>query len=120
MPTCHFCNANNPTGTERCRGCGAWLEQEIPAARPGEHAADARPEQAPSATPREQQLLDLLRQGRKIEAIKQYREVTGVGLKEAKDAVEALAAKHGVAAKGGGCAGVVLLAAVVVLLAALV
>lgn len=33
---------------------------------------------------------DLLRAGRKIEAIKAYRELTGVGLKEAKDAVEAL------------------------------
>jgi hypothetical protein len=33
---------------------------------------------------------DLLRAGRKIEAIKKYRELTGVGLKEAKDAVEAL------------------------------
>lgn len=33
---------------------------------------------------------DLLREGRKIEAIKRYREQTGVGLKEAKDAVEAM------------------------------
>ncbi len=39
--------------------------------------ADASPEQ-------------LLRAGRKIEAIKRYRELTGAGLKEAKDAVEAL------------------------------
>lgn len=31
-----------------------------------------------------------LRQGNKIEAIKAYREVTGLGLKEAKDAVDAL------------------------------
>src|SRR5919197_80456 len=30
----------------------------------------------------------LLRRGRKIEAIKVYRELTGVGLKEAKDAVD--------------------------------
>lgn len=33
---------------------------------------------------------DLLRSGQKIEAIKRYRELTGVGLKEAKDAVEAM------------------------------
>lgn len=32
----------------------------------------------------------LMRQGSKIEAIKLYRERTGVGLKEAKDAVEAI------------------------------
>ncbi|MFD1273494.1 ribosomal protein L7/L12 [Streptomyces kaempferi] len=30
----------------------------------------------------------LVRDGKKIQAIKEYREFTGVGLKEAKDAVE--------------------------------
>ena len=35
-------------------------------------------------------ILDLLRAGKKIEAIKRYQQSTGVGLKEAKDAVEAL------------------------------
>ena len=34
--------------------------------------------------------LKWVRKGNKIEAIKVYRELTGVGLKEAKDAVEAL------------------------------
>ncbi len=33
---------------------------------------------------------DLLRRGKKLDAIKLYREETGVGLKDAKDAVEAL------------------------------
>jgi len=33
---------------------------------------------------------ELLRQGNKIEAIKVYREMTGLGLKEAKDAVDAI------------------------------
>ena len=36
------------------------------------------------------QVRDLLRQGNKIEAIKVYREATNCGLKEAKDAVEAI------------------------------
>jgi hypothetical protein len=36
------------------------------------------------------QLAKLVAEGRKIEAIKIYRERTGVGLKEAKDAVEAM------------------------------
>ncbi|WP_224772889.1 ribosomal protein L7/L12 [Pelagicoccus enzymogenes] len=35
-------------------------------------------------------LADALKSGQKIEAIKSYREATGLGLKEAKDAVEAL------------------------------
>ena len=35
-------------------------------------------------------VLDLVRQGNKIAAIKQYREETGVGLREAKDFVDSL------------------------------
>jgi Ribosomal protein L7/L12 C-terminal domain len=35
-----------------------------------------------------------LQSGKMINAIKVYREVTGVGLKEAKDQVEAMAGKH--------------------------
>ena len=42
------------------------------------------------------QYLDLIEEGKKIQAIKLYREQTGVGLKEAKDAVDAMALKYGV------------------------
>lgn len=38
----------------------------------------------------DKQITDLVRSGQKIEAIKVYREQTGVGLKEAKDYVERL------------------------------
>lgn len=38
----------------------------------------------------EEEIRGLLAAGRKIEAIKLYRERTGVGLKEAKDAVESM------------------------------
>ncbi|HJS09839.1 ribosomal protein L7/L12 [Sphingopyxis sp.] len=38
------------------------------------------------------QILDLIRRGRKIEAIKRMRELTGMRLSEAKDAVEAIEA----------------------------
>lgn len=40
-------------------------------------------------------VLNELSAGRKIQAIKKYRDATGVGLKEAKDAVEQLASRHG-------------------------
>ena len=40
------------------------------------------------ADPALDQVTALLRDGRKIEAIKVYREITGAGLKEAKEAVE--------------------------------
>ncbi len=35
-------------------------------------------------------ILDEVRSGRKIQAIKEYREMTGIGLREAKDAIEAI------------------------------
>jgi large subunit ribosomal protein L7/L12 len=36
------------------------------------------------------EVLDLVREGRKIQAIKIYRDQTGVGLKEAKDVIDGL------------------------------
>jgi dipeptidyl aminopeptidase/acylaminoacyl peptidase/ribosomal protein L7/L12 len=53
----------------------------------------------------EQQILHLMAQGRKIEAIKWHREHTNSGLKEAKDAVEELAARRGIAPVKAGCLG---------------
>ncbi|WP_433087538.1 ribosomal protein L7/L12 [Dactylosporangium sp. CA-052675] len=40
-------------------------------------------------------VLQELQQGRKIQAIKAYREATGAGLREAKDDVEAIARRYG-------------------------
>jgi ribosomal protein L7/L12 len=40
-------------------------------------------------------VLQELSAGRKIQAIKVYRQATGVGLKDAKDAVDLLARRHG-------------------------
>ena len=42
------------------------------------------------------EIAEPVRQGQKIEAIKLYRQSTGVGLKEAKDAVEELQRRAGV------------------------
>ncbi|MGE3805946.1 MAG: ribosomal protein L7/L12 [Gemmataceae bacterium] len=58
----------------------------------------------------EQELLALLRQDKKIEAVKLFREETGASLKEAYDAVRALAARHGVEWRSG-CLGLLVLAA---------
>jgi large subunit ribosomal protein L7/L12 len=54
----------------------------------------------------EAELLRLLGKGQKIQAIKLYREHTGMGLAEAKRAVEALTARHGLSAQRAGCLGV--------------
>ncbi len=61
-----------------------------------------------------EEVLSLMGSGKKIEAVKRYRAQMGVGLAEAKQAVEALAAQHGVAGQGSGCATVLAAVAVVV------
>src|SRR5262249_22145957 len=66
----------------------------------------------------EDQILELMGRGQKIEAIKHYRERTGAGLKEAKDAVELLATRHGIASTKTGCFGFLVLLICVVLLSA--
>jgi ribosomal protein L7/L12 len=62
----------------------ADLEQRMAALEGGGPAA------APTAPDADPQVRALLQSGNKIEAIKRYRELTGVGLAEAKDAVEAI------------------------------
>src|SRR5262245_43676337 len=75
MATCDFCNAYVPGGSKSCPKCGAAIFADNPA-------------DAPAAT--EADLASLVRQGQIIEAIKRYRAQTGVGLAEAKAAVEAI------------------------------
>jgi ribosomal protein L7/L12 len=45
---------------------------------------------APGEAPGQAEIFDLLSRGQKIQAIKLYRQRTGAGLKDAKDAVEAM------------------------------
>ena len=63
----------------------------------------------PSEGDCEADVLRLLSEGKRIPAIKLYRERMRCGLKEAKEAVETLGEKHGVVGRGGGCLGIVLL-----------
>ena len=139
---CTFCDHNNPAGATRCTKCGSELPGSLEAGdksladtlttliqsgqkieaikqyreRTGsglKQAKDAiealeRGEQLPTPkailTTVDQDVVSLVRIGKKIAAIKLYREKTGVGLAEAKAAVEALATEHGVQARGSGCA----------------
>ncbi len=98
MPTCPFCNESNPPDVGVCKKCGGTIPREEP--------QEALPEG--DLTEFDEEILGLMKGGKKIEAVKRYREKTGLGLKEAKDAVEALAAQHGIETKGVGCAGVLL------------
>lgn len=110
MPKCRICKHNNPAGIDRCQNCGTWLEQGVPTTLAGQRQESSPASEEPAPDPRslEGQVLALLQGQKKIPAIKLYREKTGAGLKQAKDAVEALAAKHGIS-PGAGCAGMVLL-----------
>ena len=65
------------------------------------------PTTEPPDSPLETEIISLLEAGRKIEAIKLYRERTSTGLKEAKDAVEAIAAERRIPSRAG-CLGAVL------------
>lgn len=56
----------------------------------GPEAAGAQRSMEAPPSAWEEEVRALVRQGRKIDAIKLYREHTGLGLREAKDAVEAL------------------------------
>ena len=117
MPRCPFCDHPNPPGTERCESCGAWVVQGV---EPGADQGRS-PERGPTpevAGDLAAQVLTLMAEGRKIEAIKRYRERTGAGLKAAKDAVEALAARHGLPTAGrSGCLGAIALLIAAVALA---
>jgi ribosomal protein L7/L12 len=68
----------------------------------------------------ERELVSQLEQGRKIWAIKIYREATGARLKEAKDAVEAIAERHGISRMAkSGCVTLVLLSVPLAILSGL-
>jgi hypothetical protein len=88
MPKCRNCNYDVHPSIGQCPHCGASVDKPL---------ADL-----------EQQVRALLDDGQKIAAVKLYKDQTGVSLLEAKQAVESLAARHGLETQRGGCLGVVL------------
>ena len=102
---CPFCSHQNPRAATRCEKCRAWLTQSAdvptnsatvtPVAR---SAVDLNGVLDPDFIA---ELLECVRSGQKIEAIRRLREATGSGLVEAKDAVEALEAGRQAALLGG-------------------
>jgi ribosomal protein L7/L12 len=75
----------------------------------------ARPVQGQAV---DERVVQLLTDQRKIEAIKLYRQATGVGLKEAKEAVEAIARLRGIESKSG-CLTILLFAVTALVAAAI-
>jgi ribosomal protein L7/L12 len=92
MDRCPFCDQKIPPGVTRCPECNAELSvssaSDSESAGPASHSLEGR-------------VLALVHDGRKIEAIKLYRDLTGAGLKEAKDAVEALERGGSLPSKSG-------------------
>lgn len=106
MVKCRLCDHKNPPGVERCEKCATWLDAD---ATPP--VAETKPS-PPPASEFDAQILELVRAGKKIQAVKLYRAHSGEGLYEAKMAVEKLAREHGIeSATGskGGCSSVVLI-----------
>jgi large subunit ribosomal protein L7/L12 len=142
MIRCTFCDHKNPPGATRCTNCGSELSGTLQAGhksladtlttliqtgqkieaikqyrertgsglKEAEDAVEALERGEPLPTPNavlttvDQDVVSLVREGKKIAAIKLYRDKTGVGLAEAKAAVEVLAAQFGVQSRGRGCA----------------
>jgi ribosomal protein L7/L12 len=82
MVHCMFCDHDNPPGLRRCRNCGADLPETTAPLMPIDDDLESR-------------VRSLMDEGQKIEAIKLYRERTGAGLKDSKDAVEAIGRGQG-------------------------
>jgi ribosomal protein L7/L12 len=79
MSTCPFCNESvSITGT-KCPRCGASLFVD-----------DLAPVADTASSATEGDVVSMLQQGRKRDAVRIYREQTGAGWREATDAVQAL------------------------------
>src|ERR1017187_1395564 len=77
MRQCSRCQKQVDRDAQRCPHCGAWLSEQPDAPEPNPDSLEGA-------------VRSLLTQGQKIAAIKLYREQTGVGLAEAKNAVESI------------------------------
>jgi ribosomal protein L7/L12 len=142
MPKCRFCSYEVHPGIGQCPQCGAPvdkpspdLEQQVRALldqgqkidavklykeRTGAGLAEAKqaveamqadagpPSPADLGGDLEAELLRLLGGGKKLEAVKLYKDQMEVSLLEAKQAVESLAASHGLVPQRAGCLGMVL------------
>jgi LSD1 subclass zinc finger protein len=125
----------------RCNACGAALHYEEGAAvikcahcgteyaletqaegvleftiEEAEEEAEAPARAEPERPPYEEEALSWLREGKKIQAIKVVRAHTGLGLRESKERVEALAVREGMAVPPERASAVVVVVAVLLVL----
>lgn len=120
MRSCPRCKFKNDDLRKQCASCGLSLGRPSSSSAPvpGMGRTGSDPSRLAQLTPGERQkMVTLLRESRKIEAIKLHRDRTGLGLKESKEAVELLARQSGIEMASGGGVGVLL--GILVLLAVL-
>ena len=91
---CPYCGASIPAAATKCNACGALMPDAAGNGAPGQTAAAAQgaPADAQERGALNADALRVLQSGGKIPAIKFVREKTGLGLKQAKDYVEAIEA----------------------------
>lgn len=96
MPACSFCDHHNAPDCTRCEKCGAELPVDPQAAQ--------RRAARQQLTGLDAAVADAYEREGIIAAIKLYREATGQGLKESKEAVESIARGAGLPSpRGAGC-----------------
>ncbi len=103
----------------QCPECGSEVSDQAAACVKCGYPIKAAAESAPPRAV-DESILNLLRQGKKIQAIKEYREATpGVGLAEAKQYVERIEAATPGLPKSTGCLSVLTVILVAISVAAL-
>jgi ribosomal protein L7/L12 len=90
MHACPFCQHENASAADRCASCGAALTTIAESRDDDDHSALQPEHNAQQSL--EAEIKNFLGSRGKIEAIKHYRERTGAGLVEAKQAVESIEA----------------------------
>ena len=113
MIRCRFCEKKIKLGDKFCPQCGAEIPEEDLQHSPIESDYSLRQALEHIEDPFEKTIAETFASEGKIPAIKLYRQETNAGLKDAKDAVEALAQKHGIKSTGTGCAGMLMLCLIV-------
>lgn len=110
---CPHCGGPVREFVDRCEDCGKWLTgpEQQPQPELREKALDQAGGEA-----LECKLLELLRAGKKTDAVEIYRKASGLGIAECKACVESLARRHGLPETGPGrfVPAVALLSAVIV------
>jgi ribosomal protein L7/L12 len=154
MSKCQFCKMDIARGASSCPSCGAAVPTSGPASLDLEQRArsllaqgrkleavriyknevgcslkeakdavealergDGPPQPTEADASLEADILRLLRDGERIRAAKLHKERTGASLREAKQAIESIATRHGIAVPDAGCSGVVIFLIVIVVAA---